>query len=75
MIFAGWTSIEAGGGGVWILTDTQLETVIAQTGEERSIFRLDFPFKNAKNITGSINRIRTLNISDTQNRIFSAATL
>lgn len=65
-VFAGWTSIENSEvGGAWSLTDAQLETVIAQTGEEKSIFGLDFPFKNAKNITDSINRIKALNISDT----------
>ena len=63
-IFAGWTSIDSSVGGAWSLTNTQLETVIAQTGEEKSIFGLDFPFKKAPYITDSINRIKSLNITD-----------
>lgn len=64
-VFAGWTSIDRLEGSAWALTDTQLETVIAQTGEEKSIFGLDFPFKDAAYITDSIKRIRSLNITDT----------
>ncbi len=64
-VFAGWTSIDSAQGGAWTLTDTQLETVVAQTGEEKSIFGLDFPFKKAEYITASIKRIQSLNITDT----------
>ncbi|NLX92354.1 MAG: amidohydrolase family protein [Clostridiales bacterium] len=64
-VFAGWTSIDSIDGSAWTLTDAQLETVIAQTGEEKSIFGLDFPFKDASYITSSINRINALNITDT----------
>lgn len=63
-VFAGWTSIEQGSG-AWSLTDTQLETVITQTGEEKSIFGLDFPFKDAKAITMAIERIKSLNLTQT----------
>ena len=62
-VFAGWTSI-AEDTGAWSLTDAQLEAVIAQTGEEKSIFGLDFPFKTAPDINSAIARIRALNITE-----------
>ncbi len=64
-VFAGWTSIDSVDGGAWTLTDAQLETVIAQTGEDKSIFGLDFPFKKTDYILESIKRIKSLNISET----------
>lgn len=65
-VFAGWTTVSnRRGPGAWSLTDEQLETVIHQTGEERSIFGLDFPYNNADYIKADIERIRNLNISDT----------
>jgi len=63
-VFAGWTSIEADGG-AWSLTDEQLAAVILQTGEDKSIFGLDFPFKDAEKINSAINRIKSLPITDT----------
>ncbi|NLP47737.1 MAG: amidohydrolase family protein [Clostridiales bacterium] len=62
-IFAGWTSIEDNNKTAWALTDEQLETVIAQTGELNSIFGLDFPFKDADYINRAIDRVKNLNIS------------
>jgi len=60
-VFAGWTSIEsAEKTGLWSLTDEQLLAVIGQTGPQRSIFGLDFPFKQEKQIAASIERIRSL---------------
>lgn len=64
-VFAGWTSIDSIESSAWTLTDAQLETVIAQTGEEKSIFGLDFPFKDAAYIKDAIKRIQSLNITDT----------
>ena len=48
----------------WALTDEQLETVILQTGEDHSIFGIDFPFCKKEDIIWDIERIRRLNISD-----------
>lgn len=64
-VFAGWTSIDNEKGGAWSLSDEQLETVIEQTGEMKSIFGLDFPFKKAEYIKKLMARIRALNITDT----------
>ena len=64
-VFAGWTSIENKPGAAWCLTDAQLEAIVAQTGEDRSLFGLDFPFKKADYIKEAIRRIRSLNIPET----------
>lgn len=64
-VYAGWTTIrDRNGPGGWALTDEELETVIFQTGEDRSIFGLDFPYANADDIKWDIERIRRLNISE-----------
>lgn len=64
-VFAGWTTIrDRYGLSAWALTDEQLETVILQTGEDRSIFGLDFPYCKADDIRWDIERINRLNISD-----------
>lgn len=65
-VYAGWTSVglHKGKDSVWALSDEELERVIHQTGEERSIFGLDFPYNNAEVIRADIARIRALDISD-----------
>ncbi|MBQ6265611.1 MAG: amidohydrolase family protein [Clostridia bacterium] len=64
-VFAGWTSVsDREGPGAWALTDRQLETVIFQTGEERSIFGIDFPYNDEEYIRADIERIRGLDITD-----------
>lgn len=64
-VYAGWTSIsDQNGIGSWTLTDTQLETVIRQTGVGRSMFGLDFPYNDADEINYDIARIKRLNIPD-----------
>lgn len=64
-VFAGWTSIsDINGNSEWTLTNEQLETIILQTGEERSLFGLDFPYKKADYIKYEMNRYKSLNISD-----------
>lgn len=64
-VFAGWTTIrDRYGMTAWSLTDEQLETVILQTGENRSIFGLDFPYCKATDIKWDIERIKRLNISE-----------
>lgn len=64
-VFAGWTTIrDRYGKSAWSLTDEQLETVILQTGEDRSIFGLDFPYCKADDIKWDIERINRLNISE-----------
>lgn len=64
-VFAGWTSIsDREGPSQWALSDAQLETVIFQTGENSSIFGLDFPYKSEDNIKAEIERIKRLHISE-----------
>ncbi len=64
-VFAGWTSVsDRDGADEWTLSNEQLETIILQTGDERSIFGLDFPYKNADYIKYEISRYNSLNISD-----------
>lgn len=64
-IFAGWTSVsDRAGLGEWTLTNEQLETIIRQTGEESSMFGLDFPYKDASYVSYEMERYKSLNISD-----------
>ncbi|NMP37124.1 MAG: amidohydrolase family protein [Clostridiales bacterium] len=70
-VFAGWTSIDVdideNGNeqyGAWSLTDRQLLDVIYQTGPNRSIFGLDFPYNDSQDIKASIERIKSLPISE-----------
>ena len=81
-VFAGWTSIhldtdENGNeyAGAWSLTDAQLCDIIHQTGENRSIFGLDFPYNNAANIKKAIDRILALPISETAKEAILGGTL
>ena len=69
--FAGWTSIgmetdDMGNirQGAWSLTDDDLCTLIHQTGYERSIFGLDFPYKDADYTLKAIERIKNLPITE-----------
>lgn len=65
-VYAGWTSVgdHKGKGNEWHLTDEELETVIYQTGEDRSIFGLDFPYSKPEHIKSDIARIKRLDISE-----------
>ncbi len=66
-IFAGLTSVEPAENGMlgpWSLSDAEIETLVFQTGDERTIFGLDFPFKKADYIRRAMARIRSLHISD-----------
>ena len=65
-VYAGWTSVglHKGKDSVWALTDEELERVIHQTGEDRSVFGLDFPYNNAEVIKADIARIKSLDISE-----------
>ena len=66
-VFAGWTSVAMGDDGLpgeWSLTDEELRTVIRQTGCERSIFGLDFPYKDAEYTNAAIRRIRSLDMPE-----------
>lgn len=75
-IYAGWTSIRNRDGmGGWSLTDEQLETVIFQTGEEHSIFGLDFPYAKAADIKWDIERIKRLSLSSECKENILGATL
>ncbi len=69
--FAGWTSIgmqtDALGNerqGAWSLTDDDLCTLIHQTGIERSIFGLDFPYNKTDKTKKAIERIKNLQITE-----------
>ena len=65
--FAGLTSVEPEANGMlgpWSLSDAEIETLIHQTGDDRTIFGLDFPFKKADCIQSAMARIRSLRISD-----------
>ena len=62
-VFAGWTSVTYKKGDAWALTDEELETVIYQTGEDNSIFGLDFPYAKPDKIKADIERIKNLDIS------------
>ncbi len=63
-VYAGWTSVTYRKGDAWALTDEELETIICQTGEDNSIFGLDFPYAKADKIKADIERIRNLDISE-----------
>ena len=66
-VFGGWTSINMNDNGLpdeWSLSDYQLRTVIHQTGGEKSIFGLDFPYKKADYVNKSIERIKGLEIPE-----------
>lgn len=64
-VYAGWTTVRDNHGKTnWCLTDEQLETVILQTGEDYSIFGVDFPFHNEEDIRYDIERINRLNLTE-----------
>ena len=66
-VFAGWTKIAMSANGLpstWSLTDEELRTVIHQTGNERSIFGLDFPYNKADRAKAAIERIKNLDIPE-----------
>lgn len=74
-VFAGWTSIPMGEDefgnprrGVWTLTDDDLCDLIYQTGAERSIFGLDFPYNDIEKTKKAIDRIKNLPISEEAKR-------
>lgn len=68
-VYAGWTTIQEGRG-VWSISDEQLYTLLAQTGENSHIFGLDFPYNDAEHAIRSIMRIRNLDIDErTKNKI------
>lgn len=81
-VFAGWTSIDMGEDvfgnarhGSWSLTDEQLCDIIYQTGENRSIFGLDFPYNSAEKTKKSIDRIKNLPITETAKQAVLGGTL
>lgn len=65
--YAGLTSVEPAENGLcgpWSLTDLEIETLIHQTGTERTIFGLDFPFNDIDYVKRAMKRIRELNIPE-----------
>lgn len=74
-VFAGWTSISMEKDdfgnerqGAWSLTDDELCTLIHQTGPKRSIFGLDFPYKDIEYTKKAIERIKNLPITEEAKR-------
>ena len=74
-VFAGWTSISMEKDdfgnerqGAWSLTDDELCTLIHQTGPKRSIFGLDFPYKDIEYTKKAIERIKNLPIAEEAKR-------
>lgn len=66
-VYAGWTSIAPASNGLpdfWTQSDDNLRTVIHQTGNNRSIFGLDFPYKKTDMQLAAINRIENLDIPE-----------
>lgn len=66
-VYAGWTSIAPAADGLpdfWTQSDENLRTVIHQTGNERSIFGLDFPYKMTDMQLAAIKRIENLDIPE-----------
>lgn len=66
-VFAGWTSVgeedeEIQGG--WHLSDKELRTVIKQSGNDRSIFGLDFPYNDTEDTKKFIARIQNMDIPE-----------
>lgn len=65
--YASLTSVEPDENGLcgpWALSDTDLLTLLHQTGEDRTIFGLDFPFKKTDYVRRAMARIRALPVSD-----------
>lgn len=74
-VFAGLTSISMEKDdfgnerqGAWSLTDDELCTLIHQTGPKRSIFGLDFPYKDIEYTKKAIERIKNLPIAEEAKR-------
>lgn len=66
-VYAGWTTVAMDEDGLpdkWSLTDDELRTVIKQTGNERSIFGLDFPYNGIERTKKAIERIKNLEIPE-----------
>lgn len=66
-VYAGWTSIAPSKDGLpdfWTQSDENLRTVIHQTGNDRSIFGLDFPYKKTDMQLAAIRRIENLDIPE-----------
>ncbi|MBQ7541282.1 MAG: amidohydrolase family protein [Clostridia bacterium] len=76
--FAGLTSVEPepdGLCGPWALTNEEIETLVFQAGEGRTVFGLDFPFKKADYIRRAMARIRALRISEEEKENILGRTL
>ena len=66
-VYAGWTSIAMNENGLpdyWSLSDEELRILIHQTGNDRSIFGLDFPYKKTEKQRQAIRRIEELDIPE-----------
>ena len=66
-VFAGWTSIAMNDNGLadyWSVSDEELRTLIHQTGNNSSIFGLDFPYKKTAKQLKANKRIEDLDIPE-----------
>ncbi|HPU67009.1 MAG TPA: amidohydrolase family protein [Clostridiales bacterium] len=70
-VYAGWTSItppDNNPPSSWTISDEELRTVIYQTGNEYSIFGLDFPYNREEYTMKAIERIINLDIPEEAKR-------
>lgn len=70
-VYAGWTSIaqpDSNPPSGWTISDEELRTVIYQTGNEFSIFGLDFPYNREDSTNKAIERILNLDIPEEAKR-------
>lgn len=62
-VYAGWTSMAMNENGLadsWSHTDTELRTLLHQTGADIHIFGLDFPYNGIPETRAAIERIKSL---------------
>ena len=65
-IYAGLTSVfDKESNRFWYQDDQRIRDLLWQTGEEASIFGLDFPYNNAQKIQEAITRVQGLEIPQT----------
>lgn len=77
-VYAGLTSVEDcadAHSGTWSLSDIEIENIILQTGEERTIFGLDFPYNGIDYTKRAVERIRSLNITESAKQAILAGNL
>lgn len=77
-VFGGWTTVAIPEDGIpnnWSLSDDELKTVIRQTGNNNSIFGLDFPYNGIEYTKKAIGRIINLDIPEEAKEAILGGTL